>query len=71
MKILEVLKKHWEVAQFLTIGIFLFLTSVWNGIIYDISGYHLHNNVMIIGVGVLVTSGALMIVVTLLKQLNK
>jgi hypothetical protein len=71
MKILEILKKHWETAQFLTVGIVLFLTSVWDGIIHRITGYSLNENVMIIGIGVLVTSGALMIVVTLLKQVKK
>lgn len=67
-KILEVLKKHWEVAQFLIIGMVLLLVSIWSGIVYSLSGYHLNENVMIVGIGILITSGVVMIATVILKE---
>jgi hypothetical protein len=68
MKILEKLKKKWETAQFIIIAVITLLTAIWNGIIYNISGYTLNDNVLAVGVGVLATSGVLAILVTMIKD---
>lgn len=69
MRLLNLIKKRWEIAQFIAIGFISFLISTWNAVIANATGYiMLNESTMDIMIGICVTSGVLTLLVVLIKE---
>ncbi len=68
MTLLDLIKKKWEIAQFVALGSLSILIVTWNAVIANTTGYIILNEAMMsIMIGILTTSGLLAAVVTLIK----
>jgi hypothetical protein len=69
MKLIDLIKKKWEIAQFVALGSLSILIVTWNAVIANTTGYIILNEAMMsIIIGLLTTSGLLAAVVTLIKK---
>lgn len=69
MTLLDLIKKKWEIVQFVALGSLSILIATWNAVIANTTGYIILNEAMMsIMIGILTTSGLLAAVVTLIKE---
>jgi hypothetical protein len=69
MTLLDLIKKKWQIAQFVALGSLSILIATWNAVIANTTGYIILNEAMMsIMIGILTTSGLLAAVVTLIKE---